>query len=162
LDEVIKSTMESVLESGFVEKCQTIPGFEFTMRKALELLLVYAYDWEELFSDVLKPTLFKQIFDPTLHKFALPLVASVVREARCKSMDTEGQNVTNDTRPVLQILNGILRAEATLSHQAQSAMAIVALSNGQRERLEEVSQWYEGLRQDERVSMPRALQDVFA
>ncbi|KAG0290379.1 hypothetical protein BGZ96_006135 [Linnemannia gamsii] len=162
MDEVIKSTMESVLEPGFVDKSQTTPGLEFTMRKALELLLIYAYDWEELFSDVLKPTLFKQIFDPTLHKFALPLVASVVREARCKSLNAEGQNVTNDTRPVLQMLNGILKAEATLSHQAQSAMAIVAMSDGQREQLEEVSQWYEGLREDERASMPRSLQDVLA
>ncbi|KAG9072104.1 hypothetical protein KI688_006328 [Linnemannia hyalina] len=162
MDEVIKSIMDTVQAPGFVEKCQTTPGFEFSIRKALELLLIYAYDWEELFNDVLKPTLFKQIFDPTLHKFALPLVAAVVREARCKSVDSEGQNTTNETQPVLQMLNAILKAEATLSHQAQSALAIVALSNGQREQLAEVCQWYEGLKQAERVSMPRTLQDVLA
>ncbi|KAF9141039.1 hypothetical protein BGX30_005557 [Mortierella sp. GBA39] len=162
MDEVIKSIMDTVQAPGFVEKCQTTPGFEFSIRKALELLLIYAYDWEELFNDVLKPTLFKQIFDPTLHKFALPLVAAVVREARCKSVDSKGQNTTNETQPVLQMLNAILKAEATLSHQAQSALAIVALSNGQREQLAEVCQWYESLKQTERVSMPRALQDVLA
>ncbi|KAG0073909.1 hypothetical protein BGZ90_011207, partial [Linnemannia elongata] len=160
MDEVIKSIMDTVKAPEFFEKCQTTPGLEFSIRKALELLLVYAYDWEELFNDILKPTLFKQIFDPTLHKFALPLVAAVVREARCKSVDAEGQSATNDTRPVLQMFNAILKAEATLSHQAQSALAIVALSNGQREQLAEVSQWYEGLKQAERVSMPRALRDV--
>ncbi|KAF9154424.1 hypothetical protein BG015_000973 [Linnemannia schmuckeri] len=162
MDEVTKSIMDSILAPSFVDKCQTTPGLEFSIRKALELLLIYVYDWEELFNEVLKPTLFKQIFDPTLHKFALPLVASVVREARCKSLNADGQTVTNDTRPVLQMLNAILKADATLSHQAQSALAIVALSNGQREQLEEVSQWYEGLRPAERVSMPRALQDVLA
>ncbi|KAG0372383.1 hypothetical protein BGX24_000320 [Mortierella sp. AD032] len=163
MDEVMKSIMDAVLAEDFAEKCKATPGLEFTFRKALELLLIYGYDWEELYNDVIKPTLFKQILDPTLHTFALPLLASVVREARCKPLDLEDEVKTKKaTRPVQQMLNAILKADASLSHQAQSALAIVALSNGQRELLEELGQWYEGLDQDERVSMPQVLGDVLA
>ncbi|KAK3842787.1 MAG: hypothetical protein J3R72DRAFT_442425 [Linnemannia gamsii] len=163
MDEVMKSIMDAVLAEDFAEKCNAAPGLEFTFRKALELLLIYGYDWEELYNDVIKPTLFKQILDPTLHTFALPLLASVVREARCKPLDLEDEEKTKKaTRPVQQMLNAILKADASLSHQAQSALAIVALSNGQRELLEELGRWYEGLDQDERVSMPQVLGDVLA
>ncbi|KAF9121200.1 hypothetical protein BGW39_010771 [Mortierella sp. 14UC] len=163
MDEVMKSIMDIVLAEDFTEKCRATPGLEFTIRKALELLLIYGYDWDELYNDVIKPTLFKQMLDPTLHTFALPLVASVVREARCKPLDQDDQEKTNKaTRPVQQMLNAILKADASLSHQAQSALAIVALSNGQREQLDELSQWYEGLDQDERVSTPQVLRDVLA
>ncbi|KAG0265245.1 hypothetical protein BGZ95_003384 [Linnemannia exigua] len=163
MDEVMKSIMDTVLAEDFAEKCNSTPGLEFTIRKALELLLIYGYDWDELYNDVIKPTLFKQILDPTLHTFALPLIASVVREARCKPLDLEDEEKTNKaTRPVQQMLNAILKADASLSHQAQSALAIVALSNGQREQLEELGRWYEGLDQDERVSMPQVLRDVLA
>ncbi|KAF9912288.1 hypothetical protein EC991_000180 [Linnemannia zychae] len=163
MDEVMKSIMDTVLAEDFTEKCLATPGLEFTIRKALELLLVYGYDWDELYKDVIKPTLFKQMLDPKLHTFALPLVASVVREARCKPLDLDDEEKTNKaTRPLLQMLNAILKTDASLSHQVQSALAIVALSNGQREQLDELSKWYDGLDQDERVSTPQLLRDVLA
>ncbi|KAF9929873.1 hypothetical protein FBU30_001122 [Linnemannia zychae] len=161
IDEIVKSLLETIFATNFTEKCQTTPGLEFTIRKALELLLVYGYDGEELYNDVLKPTLFKLIVDPERYIFALPLVASVVREARCDTLIPDESSETNKARrPVLQMLNAILKAEATLSHQAQSAVAIVAMSNGQRDQLDDVSKWYEGLKQEERQSMPQVLRDV--
>ncbi|KAF9092676.1 hypothetical protein BGX23_004082 [Mortierella sp. AD031] len=169
MDEVAKDILEKVTAADFAEKCQATPGMEFTFRKALELLFVYGYDWDDLFKDVIKPTLFPQIINPTLHTFAMPLVASAAREARCKSSETttgdreeKAEKEADITQPVKQLLNAILTADATVSHQAQSALAIVTLSNGQGDQLEDVRRWYKVLSEDERQSMPKVLQDVLA
>ncbi|KAF8976957.1 transcriptional regulator swi6 [Entomortierella lignicola] len=128
VNELVDEMMDVVRAPDFMDVCSNKPGYDFTLRKALELLIIHGYEWIEIYNNFIKPELFKMMIDESLYKFALPLVAAITRETRHKSINVN-EPVT-DISPIRELMEAILNSEATLNHQTQSAMAIVELSNG--------------------------------
>ena len=145
--------MDIVRSPQFVEKCDTEPGYEFTVRKTLELVFIQGFEWIEVFNDFIKPEFLAMVLDPSRHKFAIPLIASITREARFGASSTLGSSAKDDS-PVRQVFEAILASEATPQHQAASALALVSMSNGQVSRLEKTKAWFQNLEQDGKAALP--------
>ncbi|GJJ72857.1 hypothetical protein EMPS_05215 [Entomortierella parvispora] len=159
LDELAKEVMDIVRSPQFVEKCSTEPGFEFTIRKTLELVFIQGYEWIEVFTDFIKPEFLAMVLDPSRHTFAIPLIASVTREARFGSSSTSGSS-TKDDNPVRQVFEAILASEATVQHQVVSALALVSMSNGQVDRLEKTKLWFQNLDQGGKITLPEPVRTL--
>ncbi|KAG0250441.1 hypothetical protein BG011_008348 [Mortierella polycephala] len=163
VDELAAELMSIVRTPEFTQSCTTQPGYEFTFRKALELLFIHGYEWIEVYNDFIKPELSKMMLDGCRYAFATPLVASVTRETRSNASKTdENDKAVMDAAPIRLLLEAVLDSEATLNHQVQSALAIVVMSNGQGDQLEKVKQWYGNLKEGEQNALPAPLQDVLA
>ncbi|KAF9192781.1 hypothetical protein BGZ51_004766 [Haplosporangium sp. Z 767] len=161
VDELAAELMSIVRTPEFTQSCTTQPGYEFTLRKTLELLFIHGYEWIEVYNDFIKPELSKMMLDGCRYAFATPLVASVTRETRSNaSKADENDKAVMDAAPIRLLLEAVLDSEATLDHQAQSALAIVVMSNGQEDQLEKVKQWYGNLKEGEQNALPAPLQDV--
>lgn len=161
LDELTKEVMDIVRAPQFMDRCQAKPGFEFTLRKTLELLFIQGFEWAEVYNDFIKPDFLAMVLDPYRHKFAIPLIASVTHETRFGAPSTTGSDaVTKDDGPVRQVFEAILASEATIEHQAQSAMALVRLSNGRVERLAKTKTWFHSLEQEGKAALPEPIRAI--
>ncbi|KAG0041893.1 hypothetical protein BGZ83_001188 [Gryganskiella cystojenkinii] len=158
LDELTNEVMDRVRGTDFVEKCKSTPGYEFTTRKTLELLLVHGFDWSEVYNNYFKTDFLAMVLDPSLHKFAIPLIASVTKEPRYSSA-SEVVDVKDDG-PVRQVFEAILASDATLDHQGQSALALIILSNGMLDRLSKTKVWFNTLEPEGKATLPESVRTV--
>ncbi|KAF9348237.1 hypothetical protein BGX26_000332 [Mortierella sp. AD094] len=159
VDELVEEMMNVVRAPEFTDICSKKHGYSFALRKALELLIVHGFEWIEIYNQFIKPELFKMMIDESLYTFALPLVAAITRETRFKS--SEASEPADDTSPIRELLEAILDSEATLSHQTQSAMAIVELSNGRRDQISMAKEWHSNLNESDRTQLPEVLHEIF-
>ncbi|KAF9117194.1 hypothetical protein BGX27_000043 [Mortierella sp. AM989] len=161
IDELTEEMMEVVRAPDFMDLCQKKPGYDFALRKALELLIVHGYDWGELCENGLIPELSKMTIHGSLYTFALPLLASVTRETRFRSSESFEPTDTH-IQPIRKLMEGILASEATLGHQTQSAMAIIDLSNGRQDHISMVKEWHSNLNEMDKTQLPEVLREIFS
>ncbi|KAI7829531.1 hypothetical protein BC939DRAFT_440995 [Gamsiella multidivaricata] len=154
VDEVVKELMDAVRAPNFAELCRTKPGYEFSLRKGLELLFVQGYGWSEFYNEFLRTDLFKMMIDGERYRIALPLVAAVARETRFDSADAAAVNTTS----IQKFLEAILDSDAKTDHQAEAALAVVVMSNGRASRLTKVREWVGALGDEVRPKLPSLLQ----
>ncbi|KAF9201841.1 hypothetical protein BGZ49_007947 [Haplosporangium sp. Z 27] len=160
VNELVDEMMDVVRAPDFMDVCSNKPGYDFTLRKALELLIIHGYEWIEIYNNFIKPELFKMMIDESLYKFALPLVAAITRETRHKSINVN-EPVT-DISPIRELMEAILNSEATLNHQTQSAMAIVELSNGRQDQISMAKEWHNNLDENDRIHLPSVLHEILS
>ncbi|KAF9401921.1 hypothetical protein BGX21_000179 [Mortierella sp. AD011] len=159
VDELVEEMMNVVRAPEFMDVCSKKHGYNFTLRKALELLIVHGFEWIEIYNQFIKPELFKMMIDGSLYAFALPLVAAITRETRYKPSGTS--EPADDTSPIRELLEAILDSEATLSHQTQSALAILELSNGRKDQISMAKEWHNNLNESDRRKLPEVLHEIF-
>ncbi|KAI1295699.1 hypothetical protein EDD11_007849 [Mortierella claussenii] len=163
VNELVDEMMTVVRSAEFPDMCRTLPGYEFTFRKALELLLVQGYEWVEIYNDFIKPDLFKLMIHESLHTFATPLVAAVTRETRLLPRGTAAHTSSSvDATPIRELLEAILESEAQLCHQSLSALAIVELSYGKEEHLSKAQTWHGSLSTSDKSALPKVLQEILS
>ncbi|KAG0004919.1 hypothetical protein BGZ79_007586 [Entomortierella chlamydospora] len=159
VDELVEEMMNVVRAPEFMDVCSKKHGYNFALRKALELLIVHGFEWIEIYNQFIKPELFKMMIDESLYAFALPLVAAITRETRYKP--SEASEPADDTSPIRELLEAILDSEATLSHQTQSVLAILELSNGREDQISMAKKWHSNLNESDRRQLPEVLHEIF-
>ncbi|KAG0293664.1 hypothetical protein BGZ98_002085 [Dissophora globulifera] len=158
IDEVVTDMVALIRTPEFLEMCRLKRGYRFTFGKALELLFVQGYEWNEFYNGYLRTELYPLMLDSERYAIVTPLVAAISREARNGSAEAAALRAS----PIRQVLEKVLVADdAAMTHKVESALAIAMMSNGDAARLENVRKWYRDLT-EEVPPLPVCLQRILA
>ncbi|KAG0325552.1 hypothetical protein BGZ99_000536 [Dissophora globulifera] len=158
IDEVVTDMVALIRTPEFLEMCRSKRGYRFTFGKALELLFVQGYEWNEFYNGYLRTELYPLMLDSERYAIVTPLVAAISQEARNGSAEAAALRAS----PIRQVLEKVLVADdAAMTHKVESALAIAMMSNGDAARLENVRKWYRDLT-EEVPPLPVCLQRILA